>query len=169
MSDLIVGLYEDWLWLDERIETITAEIEKIAAEQAACTRLMSVPGVGPIISTALVAAIGDGEAFDRGRDFGAWLGLVPRQYSTGGRTVLGRISKQGNTYLRMLFIQAAKVIIMRPQNWEKFSFGTWLKEAAPRLHRNKLATALANKLARISWSVLRNGRYFDTHGEALAI
>ena len=169
MSDLIVGLYEDWLWLDERIETITAEIEKIAAEQAACTRLMSVPGVGPIISTALVAAIGDGEAFDRGRDFGAWLGLVPRQYSTGGRTVLGRISKQGNTYLRMLFIQAAKVIIMRPQNWEKFSFGTWLKEAAPRLHRNKLATALANKLARISWSVLRNGRSFDTHGEALAI
>ena len=169
MSDLIVGLYEDWLWLDERIETITAEIEKIAAEQAACTRLMSVPGVGPIISTALVAAIGDGEAFDRGRDFGAWLGLVPRQYSTGGRTVLGRISKQGNTYLRMLFIQAAKVIIMRPQNWEKFSFGTWLKEAAPRLHRNKLATALANKLARISWSVLRNGRSFDAHGEAVAI
>lgn len=169
MSDLIVGLYEDWLWLDERIETITAEIEKIAAEQAACTRLMSVPGVGPIISTAMVAAIGDGEAFDRGRDFGAWLGLVPRQYSTGGRTVLGRISKQGNTYLRMLFIQAAKVIIMRPHNWEKFSFGIWLKEAAPRLHRNKLATALANKLARISWSVLRNGRPFDTHGEALAI
>lgn len=110
-----------------------------------------------------------GEAFDRGRDFGAWLGLVPRQYSTGGRTVLGRISKQGNTYLRMLFIQAAKVIIMRPQNWEKFSFGTWLKEAAPRLHRNKLATALANKLARISWSVLRNGRSFDAHGEAVAI
>lgn len=169
MSDLIVGHYEDWLWLDERIETITNEIEKIAAEQAACTRLMSIPGVGPIISTALVAAIGDGEAFDRGRDFGAWLGLVPRQYSTGGRTVLGRISKQGNTYLRMLFIQAAKVIIMRPQNWEKFSFGTWLKEAAPRLHRNKLATALANKLARISWSVLRNGRSFDARGEAVAI
>ncbi|AMJ59593.1 IS110 family transposase [Bosea sp. PAMC 26642] len=169
MSDLIVGLYEDWLWLDKRIETITAEIEKIAAEQAACARLMSIPGVGPIISTALVAAIGDGEAFDRGRDFGAWLGLVPRQYSTGGRTVLGRISKQGNTYLRMLFIQAAKVIIMRPHNWEKFSFGTWLKEAAPRLHRNKLATALANKLARISWSVLRNGRSFDAHGEAVAI
>lgn len=169
MSDLIVGLYEDWLWLDERIETITAEIETIAAEQATCTRLMSVPGVGPIISTAMVAAIGDGEAFDRGRDFGAWLGLVPRQYSTVGRTVLGRIAKQGNTYLRMLFIQAAKVIIMRPHNWEKFSFGIWLKEAAPRLHRNKLATALANKLARISWSVLRNGRPFDTHGEALAI
>lgn len=122
---------------------------------------MSVPDVVPIISTTMVAAMGDGEAFDRGRDFGAWLGLVPRQYCTGGRTVLGRISKQGNTYLRMLFTQTAKVIILRPHNWEKFSFGTWLKEAAPRLHRNKLA--------RISWSALRNGRSFDTHGEALAI
>ena len=84
---------------------------------------MSVPGVGPMISTAVVAAIGTGEAFDRGRDFGAWLGLVPRQYSTGGRTILGGISKRGSRYLRTLFIQAAKVLLMRPQNWAKFSFG----------------------------------------------
>jgi transposase len=169
MTDLIVGLYEDWLWLDERIETITSEIEKIAAEEASCQRLMSVPGVGPIISTAMVAAVGDGEAFERGRDFGAWLGLVPRQYSTGGKPILGRISKQGNRYLRTLFIQAANVILMRPHNWTKFSFGPWLTEAATRLHRNKLATALANKLARISWSVLRHARPFDTHREASAV
>jgi transposase len=169
MADLIVGLYEDWLWLDERIETVTAEIETIAAEQPACRRLMSVPGVGPMISTAMVAAVGDGEAFERGRDFGAWLGLVPRQYSTGGKPILGRISKQGDRYLRTLFIQAAKVIIMRPHNWDRFSFGAWLKGAAPRLHKNKLATALANKLARISWSVLRHGRVFDSHREATAI
>ena len=77
MSDLIVGLYEDWLWLDERIETITGEIEEISQREANCSRLMSVPGVGPLISTAVVAAIGTGEAFDRGRDFGAWLGLCP--------------------------------------------------------------------------------------------
>jgi transposase len=124
---------------------------------------MSVPGVGPVISTAMVAAIGDGEAFERGRDFGAWLGLIPRQHSTGGRTILGRISKRGGKYLRTLFIQAAKVLLMRPHNWDRFSFGTWLKEAATRMHRNKLATALANKLAPISWSVLRNERSFDTH------
>ena len=80
---------------------------------------MSVPGVGPLISTAVVAAIGTGEAFDRGRDFGAWLGLVPRQYSTGGRSILGGISKRGSRYLRTLFIQAAKVLLMRPQNWRK--------------------------------------------------
>ena len=107
MSDLIVGLYEDWLWLDERIETLTGEIEQISHHEANCKRLMSIPGVGPIISTAMVAAIGTGEAFERGRDFGAWLGLVPRQYSTGGRSILGRISKRGSRYLRTLFIQAA--------------------------------------------------------------
>ena len=89
MSDILVGLYEDWLWLDERIESTTNEIEAISKREANCQRLMSVPGIGPIISTAMVAAIGTGEAFDRGRDFGAWLGLVPRQYSTGGNRSWG--------------------------------------------------------------------------------
>jgi transposase len=123
MHDLILGLYEDWLRLDDRIETITGEIEAIGKREANCQLLMSVPGIGPIISTAMVAAIGTGEAFERGRDFGAWLGLVPSQYSTGGQTSLGRITKRGNKYLRTLFIQAANVILMRPHNWEKFSFG----------------------------------------------
>jgi transposase len=146
MSGLIAGLYE---------------IIQVGEKEANCCRLMSVPGVGPLISTAVVAAIGTGEAFECGRDFGAWLGLVPRQYSTGGRSVLGRISKRGSKYLRTLFIQAANVILMRPHNWERFSFGTWLLNAAPRLHRNKLATALANKLARITWSILRSEKPFD--------
>lgn len=163
MHDLIIGLYEDWLWLDERVETLTAEIESISKSEANCQRLMSIPGIGPMISTAMVAAIGTGEAFGRGRDFGAWLGLVPRQYSTGGKPILGRISKRGSKYLRTLFIQAAHVILMRPQNWKKFSFGPWLDQASQRLHRNKLAAALANKLARIAWSVLRHERRFETH------
>ena len=161
MHNLIMGLHEDWLRLDERIETVSSEIEKISQDEANCQRLMSVPGVGPLISTAVVAAVGSGEAFERGRDFGAWLGLVPRQYSTGGRSILGGISKRGSKYLRTLFIQAAKVILMRPHNWEKFSFGAWLQNAAPRMHANKLAVALANKLARIAWSVLRNETPFD--------
>jgi transposase len=164
MRRLIGGLYEDWLGLDERIETIAGEIETIGENEANCRRLASVPGIGPLISTAVVAAIGTGEAFERGRDFGAWLGLVPRQYSTGGRSILGRISKRGSKYLRTLFIQAAKVILMRPHNWERFSFGAWLRNAAPRLHRNKLATALANKLARIAWTILRNETTFDSPG-----
>ena len=168
MNDLIVGLYEDWQGLDERIATITGEIEMISKCEVNCQRLMSVPGIGPIISTAMVAAIGTGDAFGRGRDFGAWIGLVPRQFSTGGKTVLGRISKRGSKYLRTLFIQAAHVIMMRPHNWQKFSFGPWLTKAATRLHRNKLATALANKLARIAWSVLANGKTFDTKRNQLA-
>jgi transposase len=169
MADLIVGLYEDWLQLDERLETITGAIKELSHSEANCRRLMSVPGIGPLISTGLVAAIGNGEAFERGRDFGAWLGLVPRQYSTGGRPILGRISKRGSKYLRTLFIQAAKVLLMRPQNWSRYSFGTWLESTAERLHKNKLAVALANKLARIAWSVLRNERAFDTHLETVAI
>jgi transposase len=169
MNDIIVGLYEDWLWLDERIEGLTQEIETISRREANCDRLMSVPGVGPIISTAMVAAIGTGEAFDRGRDFSAWLGLVPRQYSTGGKPILGRISKRGCKYLRTLFIQAAHIILMRPHNWPGFSFGPWLEQARPRMHKNKLAAALANKLARIAWSVLRNGRSFDAGSIETAI
>ena len=126
-------------------------------------------GLAPLISTAVVAAIGTGEAFDRGRDSAARLGLVPRQHSTGDRSILGRISKRGSKYLRTLLIQAAKVLLMRPHNWARYSFGTWLTTASERLHRNKLAVALANKLARIAWSVLRNDRAFDTHLEVAAI
>ncbi len=163
MRDIIIGLYEDWLWFDGRIDATTAEIEHISQSEENCKRLMSIPGIGPIISTSMVAAVGTGEAFDKGRDFAAWLGLIPRQYSTGGKTILGRITKQGSTYLRMLFVQAANVIMMRPQNWPKFSFGSWLEGASQRMHRNKVAVALANKLARIAWSVLRTGKNFDCH------
>jgi transposase len=168
MRQLIMDLYEDWVSLDGRIQKVTDEIEKLSKQETNCQILMTVPGIGPVISTATVAAIGTGEAFERGRDFGAWLGLIPRQYSTGGKTVLGPISKRGNKYLRTLFIQAAQVILMRPQNWEKFSFGPWLAMASRRLHKNKLATALANKLARIAWSILRNAKPFDSHLPAVS-
>jgi transposase len=166
MHTLIVDLHEDWLRLDARIDAITDEIEQISKREKSCLKLMTGPGIGPLISTAMVAAIGTGEAFERGRDFGAWIGLIPRQYSTCGKPMLGRISKRGSKYLRTLFIQAANVILMRPKNWEKFSLGAWLTGAASRLHRNKLAAALANKLARIAWSVLRYNKRFD---EALAV
>jgi len=159
-ASLILGLYEDWCWLDKRIETVSGTIEELSQVEPKCRRLMSVPGIGPIIATGIVAAVNTGEAFERGRDFAAWLGLVPRQHSTGGRTVLGRISKRGSKYLRTLLIQAAKVLLMRPHNWSRYSFGAWLETASQRLHKNKLAVALANKLARIAWSVLHNEKAF---------
>lgn len=167
MSQIIIGLYDDWLWMDKRIEDTTAEIELISKQEENCQRLMSIPGIGPMISTSMVAAIGTGEAFDKGRDYAAWLGLVPRQYSTGGRTILGRISKRGSRYLRTLFVQAAQIILMRPHNWLKFSFGSWLEQASPRMHKNKLAIALANKLARIAWTILRTGEDFDAHNKQI--
>ncbi len=168
MRDLILDLHADWKYLDERIESVSAEIEEVSRQEADCRNLMTIPGIGPIISTAVVAAIGKGEAFEKGRDLAAWVGLIPRQYSTGGRTTLGRISKRGSRYLRMLFVQAAKIILMRPHNWPKLSFGAWLVEADQRMHRNKLAVALANKLARIAWSVLRYERAFDAHRNTVA-
>lgn len=167
MQSLLRGLYEDWLRLDQRIEAVSEEIEAISKDDADCRRLMTVPGIGPIISSAVVAAIGTGEAFSRGRDFGAWLGLVPEQFSTGGRSILGGISKRGSSYLRMLFVQAARVIMMRKKLWPRFSFGAWLQQAAGRLNQFKLAIAFANKLARIAWSVLRRNQAFDANPETV--
>jgi transposase len=161
MVHLIEDLAGDWRRLDERIEGLSGEIAALARQDAGCERLMSVPGIGPIISSAMVAAIGAGDTFTKGRDFAAWLGLVPKQFSTGDRTVLGKISKRGNRYLRVLFVQAAWVVLIRSKNWERYGLKPWIEAAKRRLHRNVLAIALANKLARIAWSVLAHGRNFE--------
>ena len=113
MVRIVADLASDWRQLDERIEPVTDEIETLAKSDDSCRRVMTVPGIGPIISSAMVAAIGNGAAFARGRDFSAWIGLVPKQMSTGDRTILGRITKRGNGYLRTLFVQAARVILLR--------------------------------------------------------
>ena len=161
MMRIIEELAGDWHRLDERIEGLSTDIKALADQDPACERLMSVPGIGPIISSAMVAAIGNGAAFSKGRDFGAWLGLVPRQMSTGDRTILGKISKRGNRYLRVLFVQAAWVVLVRPKIWERYGLKSWIEAAKKRLHHNVLAIALANKLARIAWAVLNKERNFE--------
>src|SRR5512147_657115 len=103
----------------------------------------------------------NGDPFSNGRDFAAWLGLVPKQISTGDRTILGKISKRGNRYLRVLFVQAAWVVLIKPKVWERHGLKPWIEAARKRLHHNVLAIALANKLARIAWSVLARGRAFE--------
>jgi transposase len=161
MMRIIEDLAVDWRRLDERIEGLSAEITAMARQDAACARLMTVPGIGPIISSAMVAAIGNGGAFSKGRDFGAWLGLVPKQISTGDRTILGKISKQGNRYLRVLFVQAAWVVLVKIKDWDRYGLKAWIEAAKKRLHHNVLAIALANKLARIAWAVLNKERNFE--------
>jgi transposase len=161
MRHVIEGLAEDWRRLDERIDQLSIEIEVVVHEDAGAERLMSVPGIGPIISSAMVAAVGTGATFSKGRDFAAWLGLVPKQISTGDRTILGPISRRGNRYLRTLFVQAAWVVLVRVRNWERYGLKSWIEAAKKRLHHNVLAIALANKLARIAWAVLARGRSFE--------
>src|SRR3989475_2118348 len=161
MVGLIADLAQDWRRLDERIAAVSTEIEALAEQDHSCQRLMTVPGVGPIISSAVVAAIGNGTGFKQGRDFGAWLGLVPKQESTGDHTILGKISKRGNKYLRTLFVQAAHVVLARRPSAAMRGLWPWIEQASRRLHRNMLAIALANKLARIAWAVLARGRSYQ--------
>jgi transposase len=151
----------DWRGLDERIDGVSEEIERLARADVGAQRLMNMPGIGPIISSAMVAAIGTGATFSKGRDFAASLGLVPKQIFTGDRTILGAISRRGNRYLRVLFVQAAWVVLVRPKNWEHYELKTWIEAAKKHLHHNVLAIALANKLGRIAWAVLARGRNFE--------
>jgi len=139
-----------WRRLDDRIAGLSAEIEALARLDPGCQRLRSVPGSGPIISSATVAAIGTGDTFGKGRDFAAWLRLVPKQISTGDRTIPGKISKRGNRYRRVLFVQAAWVVLIRSKSWERHGLKPWIEAARKRMHRNVLAIALANQLACIA-------------------
>src|SRR5437868_10540972 len=131
MLRIIEDLSGDWRRLDERIEGLSSEIEALARQEQGCARLMSVPGIGPLISTAIVAAIGTGDPFSKGGDLGAWLGLVPKQMSTGDRTILRQISRRGNRYLRTLFVQAAWVVLVKvgPKQWERYGLKSWIEAA----------------------------------------
>jgi transposase len=150
---LLQRLRARWLSLDVEIVEMTALLTDHAAESELCRRAITVPGVGPIVSTALVAAVNNARVFARGRDMAAWLGLVPRQHSTGGKTTLGRISKRGNAYLRQLFIQGAQALYTHMKR-EKSRLGQWLRDLEVRAHRHVVVVALANKIVRICWKVL---------------
>ncbi|RQV23590.1 IS110 family transposase [Burkholderia cenocepacia] len=153
LSQIISRLRQRWLTLDEEIDTASAEITQIARESELCRRVCTVPGVGPVVSTALIAAVGNGAAFKRARDMSAWLGLVPKQYSTGGKSNLGGISKRGNAYLRMMVIQGARALMIHMKR-DQSRMGLWLREVEQRSHPHVALIALANKIVRICWKVL---------------
>lgn len=128
----------------------------------------SIPGIGVLNATALVAAIGDASSFKHARDQGAWLGLVPRQFTTGGKARLLGITKRGNTYLRTLLVQGARAA-MRTLSQSDTPIGQWLQAMLSRgVERNVEIVALANKLARSAWAVLRKGQPYErAHGIAV--
>ncbi len=113
MRNLVNMLWSEWKLIEQQIVALTDDLERIAASDAGCTRIRKIPGIGPIVATAIVAAIGNGAAFRKGRDFAAWLGVVPRQYSTGGQAKLLSISKRGNVYLRKVLIHGARTAVLR--------------------------------------------------------
>jgi transposase len=142
--------------LDElgmRIQEADEVIEQTVQQHDACQRLVAIPGIGPVTATAVIAAIGNGAAFHKGREFAAWLGLTPREHSTGGQQRLLGISKRGNPYLRRLFVQCARAVLQQ-RTKQSSGLSTWLAQLTSRTHRNVAAVALANKLARIAWAVL---------------
>ncbi len=134
-------------------------MERTSCENESCRRLLSIPGIGPVTATALIAAVGNGAAFRKGREFSAWVGMVPRESSTGGKQKLLGISKRGNPYLRKLFIQGARAVMLRGTK-QSIGLRTWIENIALRKHPNVAAVALANKMARIAWVVLARGEAY---------
>lgn len=161
---LVGDLLEDWMRLDGRIKAFDAEFAELARTDEAMRRLSTVPGVGPVNATALAAAVGDASAFAKGRDMAAWLGLVPRQATTGGKPRLLGISKRGNRYLRKNLVHGARAVLPRLAERDT-PLGGWLRGLLARWHKNVAIVALAGKLARICWAVLAGGRDYT---EALA-
>lgn len=160
VGHLIEDMRVEWRDLDRRIEAFDAELVATAREDDACRRLCEIPGIGVMNATALVAAVGNGTSFDKGRDMAAWLGLVPRQHSTGSKPRLLGISKRGNKYLRTLLIHGARAALPHLAA-RSDALGSWLRALLARVHQNVAVVALANKLARIAWAVLAGGRRYE--------
>jgi transposase len=158
---LLADLFEDLHKLEGRIAEVTREIEALVSRDEVARRLMTIPGIGPLGSSALIAAVGQGRQFKKARDLSAWLGLVPRQYSTGGKTTLLGISKRGNGYVRRLLIHGARSCVMHLDR-NRTRLGAWIDQLEGRMHVNKIVVALANKIARIAWVVLnRPGTLYE--------
>lgn len=157
---LLAGLAEDLRHLDDRIDTVTAGIEQQVQADPVAKRLMTLQGVGPLTASALSGALGDGQAFRRGRDFAASLGLTPRQHSTGGRDRLLGISKRGDSYLRKLLVHGARAVLRHAEGKDD-GLSDWVRRLSGRKHVNVAIVALANKTARIAWAITRHDVAYD--------
>jgi transposase len=159
---VLLRLHRRYGQLTDEIAQLEGELRRQLAEDEAGQRLLTVPGIGPITASSLLAMAGDMHGFKRGRDFAASLGLVPRQHSTGGRVSLLGISKRGDKHLRCLLVQGAHAI-MRGAQRRTDALGIWLQGLLRRRHSNIVACALANKMARIVWAILARGGEYRPH------
>jgi len=153
--------------LDARIAEYDRHIAQCAKANADALRLMQLAGIGPTTASALVATIGDGHDFESGRQFAAWLGMVPGQYSSGGKQRLGRITKAGDRYLRTLLILGARSVLQSARKKED-AISRWTRDVEGRRGYWKAVVAMAAKNARLAWAVLRRGEEFTLYGQAAA-
>lgn len=162
LRDLLAQLWSDLRQLDDRIDALNAELDTVARTDPQGQLLLTIPGIGPIIATALLSGIEDPGVFRKGRDLAAWLGLVPQQYSTGGQTRLLGIGKRGNRQLRMLLIHGARAVrrVVHTRS-EEDGLRRWVERITARKHPNVAVVALANKLARVVHAVLRHKTPFE--------
>jgi transposase len=154
-------LHQDLIRLDERVAAFDARIGAFLQDSEAGQRLKQIPGIGPLGSSALLATIGDARVFRNGRQCAAWLGLVPHQHSTGGKTRLLGISKRGDSYVRWILVHGARAVLAAAQRRNKSdALSRWVLAVAQRRGKNRAIVALANKLARIAWALLaHDGNY----------
>ena len=157
---LIARLVDHLKELDRQVGELETEIQRWHRDNAASQKLAKIPGVGPLTATAMVASIGDARHFKNGRQLAAWLGIVPRQHSTGGKATLLGISKRGDTYLRTLLIHGARAVIRVAER--KATADSWIKNLLVRRNKNVAAVALANKNARTIWALLAHDRDYET-------
>ena len=157
---LLNGLWEDLRTLDERIGELDIEIKLIAENDPVATRLQSLRGVGPMVATALIAAVGDGQQFANGRQMAASLGLTPKQHSSGNKQRLLGITKRGDSYLRSLLVHGARSAVYNARNKED-RLSRWITDLAARRHANVVAVALANKTVRMAWAMLKNETHYQ--------
>jgi transposase len=164
---LVEDMRAQWRELDRRILAFDDEFVARARADEAARLLMTIPGIGPLNATALVAAVGRAETFGRGRDLAAWLGLVPKQATTGGKPKLLGISKRGNGYLRKMLVHGARAAL-RTLSGTDTAIGRWLRGLLQRAHRNTVVVALAARLARVACAVLRSGHGFELGAAVVA-
>ena len=151
--ELLGELYDEMVHLDRRIQSLEIKLEALCNHNKACQRLLTIPGVGLLTATAMVATIGDISVFKNGRELAAWLGLVPRQHSTGGKLTLLGISKRGDSYLRTLLIHGGRAVVrVAKQHQDRRS--EWICKLEARRGRNRAAVAVANKNVRTAWALL---------------